>query len=400
MLRLRRIRAVAVVVLAAAVELLVWRRATSLRWGGAVPLWVVPTLVIPVFGALLLRWRYPMPIFALEWVYALAGLPIPGYEPLAGLLVALHAVARRASTRIAILALIACMVPFGIDSYNTGVAQRQPVAGSLVAASLWVVASLTAWGFGWHGRLAEDQGRCLLEQREAQAAEALHAERLQLARELHDIVANAVTAMLLQAAGARTVVGVHDEQVRRSLAAIEHAGAQAIAELHRLLGLLRAESPGSADGTHVHDQPGLEDIPALLELHRGTGLGIDAITEGRPCRALDPSVALAAYRIVQEALTNSSKYAGQHARVSVRQIWHADRLTLTIRDSAESNAAPTPTTAVLSSGHGLRGLTERVTLVGGHLHTGPTDGGFLIRADLPVSTATGPRAADAGEDTP
>lgn len=193
MVRLCHFRAVAIVVSAAALELAVWGGDCGLRGGGAVPFWVVPAVAIPTFGALLLRWRYPVLVCALEWIFALTGLLLPGYKPFAGLLVALHAVARRASTRIAGLALSALMVPFGINSYNTGLESGHPVAGTLVTANLWVVVSLTVWGFGWHSRLAEEQDCRLLVRREA---EALHAERLQFDRELHDIVANAVITAL------------------------------------------------------------------------------------------------------------------------------------------------------------------------------------------------------------
>src|SRR4051794_38456435 len=106
--RRRRLGAVAVVGLALVLELVVWHGYRGLRNGAQVPFWVIPALVAPLMGALFLRWRHPVRVFALEWFFALTGLILPGYEPFAGVLVALHAVARRTSTRTAALALMAC----------------------------------------------------------------------------------------------------------------------------------------------------------------------------------------------------------------------------------------------------------------------------------------------------
>jgi signal transduction histidine kinase len=390
MTQLRRLRSITVVVLAVVLEMAVLDGDRWLRGGGVVPLWLVLGFMIPVFSTLVLRWRYPVAVFAGQWVFALAGVILPGYEPFAGLLVALHAVACRVSTRGTVILLIGCSIPFGINTYNNGVQSGGTLADFLIPALLWTVLSVAGAGFGWHSRFTDDQGRQLLQQREALAARALHAERLQLARELHDIVANAVTAMLLQAAGAGTLIGIRDDQVRQSLTAIENTGIQAMGELHRLLALLRAENPGAGDMPRVHDQPGLNDIPALLELHRATGLEIDLTTEGNLSAGLDPSVALAAYRVVQEALTNSSKYAGARARIAIQQTWHEDHLTLTIQDTPEHPAAQTLSPAALSSGYGLRGLTERVTLIGGQLDAGPTVSGFTVRAALPTSSQAAP----------
>lgn len=125
MSRARRTAEIVLVAVVYAIDLLVWGGDRTLRGGAALPWWLIPTCAVAIYGALLLRARRPRLIFAVQWGYALAGLAVPGYEPLAGLLVALHAIARRGTVRAATIALAACVVPFGIDSYNSAAANGQ-----------------------------------------------------------------------------------------------------------------------------------------------------------------------------------------------------------------------------------------------------------------------------------
>jgi signal transduction histidine kinase len=390
--RLRSVRDVAVVVVALAVELLVWHGDRQLRGGGTAPMWVVPVLTVAVFSTLLLRWRRPVEVFWLQWAYALAGLVLPGYQPFAGLLVALHAVARDASARVAWFVLLACALPFGVNSYNSAAAFAGP-------AVLWTALSAMVWGFGRLAHSSESHAEAL---RTEEAARAVRAERLKLARELHDIVAGAVGGMVLQAAGTRRLVGAQDEKVRESLRVIEHSGVQAMGELRRLLALLRAADPASAEIDPAH-QFGLKDLPALVERFRAAGLTADTAVDGHLDADLDPSVALAAYRIVQESLTNTRKHAGPGASVRIELSRGESYLTITVRD-AGGQSGDKVGVASLSSGHGLLGLTERVALVGGMLSAGPVDGGFLVRADLPLRGPThrpgDPQWRETGSPTP
>jgi signal transduction histidine kinase len=338
-----------------------------------------------VFAVLLARWRHPVGVFALQWAWGFAGLVLPGYEPFTGILVALYAVARRRSERVAWTALAACAAPFGLNSYNAAGGALNPFVSSAVP---WIVLTLAVWGFGRLAYATERRARELEELRAAQAAQAMREERLRLARELHDIVANSVSAMILQAAVARTVVGTKDEQVRRSLALIEDAGVQAMGELHRLLGLLRSEDPDGEQPAGQR-QPGIEDLPDLIKFFRSSGLQVQMEAGDRRDARLDASVAVAAYRIVHEALTNTSKHGGRGATARIQLGWHSDHLTVLVRDTGSRTAQPHSATArALSSGHGLKGLAERVTLVGGRLDTGPVDGGFEVRADLPLTGTT------------
>src|SRR4051794_12086046 len=148
--KLRSLGNAFIVVLAIAVELLVWGGDRGLRGGGSLPLWVVPALTVLVFAVLPRRRQRPVAVFWVQWSYALAGLVLPGYEPFAGLLVALHAVACRMRSRLAAVALAACILPFAINSYNSASAAKAAsfAASFASAAALWAVLSLAVWGLG------------------------------------------------------------------------------------------------------------------------------------------------------------------------------------------------------------------------------------------------------------
>ena len=219
-----------------------------------------------------------------------------------------------------------------------------------------------------------------------ESEDAVRTERLRLARELHDIVAHAVSAMILQAAGTRALMSPHqDEHVRKALTVIESVGVQAMNELHRLLGLLRSVDPDRADS--AYEQPGLDDVPALIELSRDSDLEVEAIVEGRPAQ-LDRSVDLAAYRVIQESLTNATKYGGRATSVRIHVGWGQDHVMIAVRNTrgAPMRDVPVPP-QMISSGHGLLGLAERISLLGGRLEAGPDSNGFLVRAELPLSRA-------------
>jgi len=228
-------------------------------------------------------------------------------------------------------------------------------------------------------RVVEAERRAVaLEQDRRDAQVAVADERARIARELHDVVAHSVSVMTVQAGAARTMLRTDPERAVAPLLAVEESGRQALAELRRLLGVLRAE-----DGdTGLVPQPGLEDLPALLETVRDAGLPVQLHTSGA-VRAVGPGVGLAAYRIVQEALTNTLKHAAaQQAWVSVE--YGAEELGIEVVDDGH----PEPGSADHRSGHGLAGMRERSSLYGGQLHAGfEPDGGYAVRARLPVDRA-------------
>ena len=355
-----------------------------MRGGGQLPLVVIPTLTAATYSLLLLRWRRPTDIFAVQWAYSLVGLLVPGYQPVAGLLVALHAVACRTSIRHAAAALLVCSVPYGIGSWQ-GASGRVNLDTSFafsfaVQFFLYAVLTTAIWCLGRVSHATDKRNVHALEEQAAEAARTVAAERLQLARDLHDILASAVTAMLLQAAGARALLGTSDARVGDALQVIEDAGVEAMRELQRLLTLLRSVDETNSEG----HSPGLENLDDLVDRARASGVAVDTTTHGDP-KALDRSVDLAAYRVVQEALTNVTKHGGRSPSARLSLQWRPEHLLISV-DSV--NGVDDGLHLALPSGHGLRGLTERVELIGGLLHAAPTNAGYRIHVKLPVAANT------------
>jgi signal transduction histidine kinase len=224
-----------------------------------------------------------------------------------------------------------------------------------------------------HESELERRAETLDRERHAVAREAVAQERARIARELHDVVAHALSVMLLQARGARRVLSTQPDETRRALDAIEHAGEQALAEMRTLLGLLRLGD----DGVPTSPQPRLERIQDLVADVTASGLPVDVAIQGEPME-LPLGIDVSAYRIVQEALTNVLKHAGRaHARVIVR--YGGDDVELEIVDDG-AGVIEGP-----GSGHGLTGIRERVALYNGELDYGRRpEGGYSVRVRLPV----------------
>jgi signal transduction histidine kinase len=217
------------------------------------------------------------------------------------------------------------------------------------------------------------------EQAEAAEERALHAERavfeerVRIARELHDVVAHHVSMMGVQAGAARVVIDSDRDQAKEALSSIEHSSRQAVAELHRLLGFLRQ----AGDRDDLAPQPSLSELPQLAASMRDSDLAVELIVEGES-RPLPPTVELSAYRIVQEALTNTIKH-GAASRADVHLRYWPDELELEIVDDGRPNGD----TASGPGGLGLIGMRERAALHGGELSAGPVaGGGFAVRARL------------------
>jgi signal transduction histidine kinase len=239
----------------------------------------------------------------------------------------------------------------------------------------------TPWLFGRTQR-ARALRLELLEQEALQRERvAVGEERARIARELHDVVAHSVGAMVAQAQGAGRVLDRDPERAREALAAIERTGRTALDEMRRSLGVLRrtdADAP-------LAPQPGMDGLAALVAQARDSGLRVELVTEGEPA-PLPAGVDLSAYRIVQEALTNTLKHAGPvHARVAVR--YGGEQLELEIADDGAPGPRPSsPPTA--GGGQGIVGMRERVALYGGDLQAARRpEGGFVVRASLPLSGA-------------
>ncbi|MBM9620164.1 sensor histidine kinase [Streptomyces zhihengii] len=232
----------------------------------------------------------------------------------------------------------------------------------------------------------EERATRLEKEREAQAKVAVAAERARIARELHDVVAHNVSVMVVQADGAAYVMDTAPDQARQALETISGTGRQALAEMRRLLGVLRT-SDAPESGEYV-PQPDVEQIEDLVEQVRRAGLTVDFKVEGTP-RPLPSGVELTAYRIVQEALTNTRKHGGPEAGASVRLVYFDDGLGLLVEDDGRGASHELYEDGGADGrGHGLIGMRERVGMVGGTLDAGPRPGGgFRISALLPLKPA-------------
>ena len=259
--------------------------------------------------------------------------------------------------------------------------------GDLIdAAPAWeigfaLMVTFLVWYIGRRIRIRGDYLRLLQERavqlEREQAAEARRAvaeERTLIARELHDVVAHQVSLMTVQAGAAKTVVADDPRGALRAMEAVEKAGRQALDELRHLMGVLRPEA--EVDG--LGPQPGLADVPRLVEHLREAGLEVsltmDSFQTDLPVR-----VDLSAYRIVQEALTNVLKHAGANARTELRLSTDSHGVAIEVLDNGRG------ATILPGSGHGIAGMRERAQLLGGSLDAGPRPGGgFQIVAHLPI----------------
>ncbi|MFE2378463.1 sensor histidine kinase [Streptomyces sp. NPDC059398] len=249
----------------------------------------------------------------------------------------------------------------------------------------WVLGDSARTRRAYFAQLEERASR-LEREREAQSKVAVAGERARIARELHDVVAHNVSVMVVQADGAAYVLDASPDQARQALETISSTGRQALAEMRRLLGVLRTgDAPES--GEYV-PQPDVQQIEDLVEQVRVAGLTVDFRVEGTP-RPLPSGVELTAYRIVQEALTNTRKHGGPDVGASVRLVYFDDGLGLLVEDDGRGAAHELyQDGGADGQGHGLIGMRERVGMVGGTLDAGPRPGGgFRISALLPLKPA-------------
>jgi signal transduction histidine kinase len=233
-----------------------------------------------------------------------------------------------------------------------------------------------------------DEGRAKLSTLEREQAEALRRaaeqERARIARELHDVVTHNVSVMIIQAGAARKIMPANPDQAREALLAVEAGGRAAMAELRHVMGLLTMDSDGTdpAGTAGLTPQPGLDGLQALVQRVRDTGTPAELTVAGEP-RPLLPGVELTAYRIVQEALTNTVKHAAG-ATAEVRVEYGADQLRVEVTDTG---GAPSPSAAP-GNGRGLIGLRERLAVYGGTLHAGRRlSGGYRVSALIPLEAS-------------
>jgi signal transduction histidine kinase len=348
-----------------------------------------------VLGFAVLAWRHraPVLVFAVECGHAVAvWLWLHDYRPTIGLIVALYAVASARRLAISVAALLAAVlraVPNAVDSMRFERHPRTRVGEFVVTLLMFAVIYAAAWAIGVLARGHRLRVRQLELDRLVARDEAVSRERERMAAELHDVVSHSVTVMVLQAAGAARLADTETARVREALLHIQDTGQQAMAELRRLLGVLPRSGVRGPAAAGTGPQPRLVDVEVLLASLRQAGLRVELRVTGTPA-ALDPSVELAAYRVVQESLTNTLKHAGTGARAEVRLAWEDQVLLLRVDDDGKVDGAPPapgmPPGSGLSNGYGLVSLAERVRGVGGRLSTGARpDGGYRVSATLPLA---------------
>ena len=249
----------------------------------------------------------------------------------------------------------------------------------------WSLAPRGCWAISSGVRRAytarlEERTAELEQAREELARRAVTEERLRLARELHDVVAHAMSVIAVQSGVGAHVASTQPEEAAKALAAIEATSRAALTELRRLLGVLRQDSEPQGDLTPV---PGLADLDSLLAEVAKAGLGVRLRVEGTPSQ-LPAGVDLSAYRIVQEALTNVVKHAGP-ARAQVRIRYRDQEVTVEVTDDGRGVRALAGDGRA-GVGHGLIGMRERVAAFDGDLEAGPRPGGgFRVAARLPLA---------------
>ena len=322
-------------------------------------------------GALVLRRRFPALVVPGS-VLALVVIPLTGTQmdepatPIFLIVLGIYTLGRYLSLRSAVSLLLLC-----VGLVLTGVSLD---AGSKDWTDVVFVLSVTVppFVFGRISRKLAEQTRQLARQQEQLRAQAVRDERDRIARELHDVIAHSLSAMVVQTAAAQDLVRTDPDRAARLLAAVADAGRQALAETGRLLHLIRDED----DELGLQPAPGLSDLPALVEGFRAGGLALDASLE-LPDRPVSGGVDVSAYRVVQEALTNALKYAAGPVRLSVGTADGELRISCSNRVGAGRSGG---------SGLGLQGMTERVRLLGGTLRHGAAGDRFEVDVVIPLSS--------------
>ena len=343
-----------------------WINAVALA-GIALPLaWrrVYPLVVTPVIVAFLI-WQQAAGAGVLEnSVIVLVAVPLASYS-LGANLDRARAIAGFAVSLALIWVLVIESMDRSFDEF---------VASLILVGGPFLVGRIVNARVALNRELREKAAR-LEREREESAKLAVAEERARIAREMHDVVTHNVSVMVVQASAARRMIDHDPERAREALSSVEQTGREALSEMRRVLEMLR----GSEEEAELQPQPSLDDIGGLLERARAAGLDVELEVEGDP-RRVQSSVDLSAFRIVQEALSNTLEHAGaEHARVTLR--YGADAVEVDVTDDGRGARPPERK----ANGHGLVAMRERVAMLGGRLKTGyRAGGGFEVRATLPL----------------
>ncbi|MEU9315028.1 histidine kinase [Streptomyces sp. NPDC048295] len=339
------------------------------------------TLAAVASGALALRRRYPLAVLCVVTAATLATPHSVMRLTFYAFVIAVYSAAVYSPYRTATLAALPVSVLLVGTSGNsvTPIVPNEYIALLILVPMAGAAIGLRTW------KLRTDEGRTRLSALEREQAEvlrrAVERERARIARELHDVVTHNVSVMVIQAGAARKIMETSPELAGEALLAVEAGGRAAMTELRHVMGLLtmddRDEGTDTDSGAELAPQPGLDQLEVLIGRVRDTGLRVDLTVTGPP-RPLPPGLELAAYRVVQEGLTNTVKHAsGATAAVTVDYGPH--RLRVEVTDTGgHPGAGP-------GSGRGLIGLRERLAVYDGTLNTGRRlTGGYRVEALIPL----------------
>jgi signal transduction histidine kinase len=326
-------------------------------------------LVLLQIAPLVVRRRFPLLVLGVTALATVAFGLLYWYAPPVALAIAIYTAAAQLSRRTS-LAATAVAVAF-LLSATAGNGETGRVLGfAIILAAAWVFGDNLGTRRAYTQALEERAERLEREQ-EAERARAVVEEQARIGRELHDVIAHNVSVMVVQAAAANDVFETRPERAREALRAIEATGRSALTELRRLL------SSVDGDGTEYAPQPGLDRLDELVEQVRAAGLDVAVHVEGAT-RPLPPGVDLSAYRVVQEALTNTLRHADA-TRADVGLRYGDDELAVQVRDDGTGGGNGGGT------GRGLIGMRERIGIFGGSLDAGPAPaGGFVVAARFPL----------------
>jgi signal transduction histidine kinase len=350
-------------------------------------------MVIPIA----FRRRAPISAFALATVGG--ALEVTTGQPNSAdvaVLILLYTVAAYRPRKASILALLVCLGGSAIAAYAWLPVHRVDLPWRILFASLlfggveltvWILGDSMRYRRGYYAAL-EDKAARLEAERHAQSKIAAAAERARIARELHDVVAHHVSVMVVQADGAGYALRRDPDRAEAALQAIASTGRQALTEMRRLLGVLRSADEQAT----LAPMPGLGELRELLDQARAAGLQVSYSLSGTP-RELPEGVELAAYRVVQESLTNTRKHAGLAATAAVTLRYETNALTVEVTDDGLGVVG-----GAESGGHGLAGMRERIAMYGGTVTAGPLrGGGFGVTARLPCDHGSASPASIAPE---
>ncbi len=360
---------VVIAVLAAAASEPVWELVEQDGWE-----WV-PAAVLTA-AVLLLRRRWPLAalagVFALWLAVHTAKAHDDPFFQFVALLIAAYALGRHASPRQGLVGLALAAGGFSALNLVRGEGFEAAIAGSLQFSVMFAFGTLIARARSRERDLERHAVR-LEAEREERARAAVADERTRIARDLHDALGHTISTSVLQVAVVRRRLRDDQDAERDVLLAVERSGRDAVDELRRMLGMLRAEREAARAPL-----PSLARLEELAETARTAGVPVEVHVSGEP-RAVPAGVDVAGYRIVQEALTNVLRHAGD-ARAGVRVTYEQDAVVLEVSDDGPGSSA----NGKSQPGHGLIGMRERVTLYGGDLRAEPGEGGgFIVTARLP-----------------